>query len=111
MKLYKNILEKRFSETVIPAHMLAHVLHPQLLQDCPKKQEEIVLNYVAGLSPNFLLLIISFQVEAELFLKTFFFEKVRNINVRTWWKALNKNDHLPAEFIIFGMRLIHITVL
>jgi len=103
---YKNILEKRFSETITPAHLLAYMLHPQYDNTrLSKKQEEIARNYAAELSPDFLPLIISFQAEAEPFPKSFFLEKARNINVRTWWKALHKNNDFPTDFINFVMHL------
>lgn len=106
LKPYKNILEKRFSEAITPAHMLAYILHPQYdTTRLSRKQEETARNYAAELSPDFLPLIISFQAEAEPFPKSFFFERAKNMNVRTWWKALSKSDHLPADFINFVMHL------
>jgi len=39
---YRNILEKRFSEAITPAHLLAYMLHPQYDNTrLSKKQEEI----------------------------------------------------------------------
>jgi len=74
---YKNILEKRFSEAITPAHLLAYMLHPQYDNTrLSKKQEEIARNY-AELSPDFLPLIISFQAEAEPFPKSFFSRKLK----------------------------------
>lgn len=76
MEPYKNILEKRFSEAVTPAHMLAYILHPQYDNTkLSKKQEETARNYAAELSPDFLPIIISFQAEAEPFPKSFFFRE------------------------------------
>ena len=86
--------------------MLAYILHPQYNSTrLTKKQEEIAQNYAAELSPDFIPLIIAFQAEAEPFPKSFFHEKARNMNVRTWWKALRKNDDFPADLINFIIHL------
>lgn len=82
LKPYKNILEKRFSEAVTPAHMLAYLLHPQYGNTgLSEQQKETARNYAAEISPEFVPLIVSFQAEAEPFPKSFFSEKVRNMNV------------------------------
>lgn len=62
-------------------------------------------NYAVELPLNCLYINYTLQVETKSFSKSFFFKRAKNINIRTWWKALRKNDYFPADFINFVVNL------
>jgi len=97
---YRETVQKRFKQAILPCHFVAHMMHPKYLGDgLTMDQVETAKMWLVGRDPTFLPAAIAFQAEADPFPESFFRPAARQMKPVTWWKGIRSSAALPAGFI------------
>lgn len=104
---YLPILEKRFSQCVTPAHFLAYMLHPKYNGNglTVDQREKARVWVTEDISNEFLPFIIQFEIQSDVYPKSYFEESMLNMSPIDWWHSLEKNSNLPKKFLRFTSHL------
>ena len=101
-----SAVEKRFKAAILPQHMLAYMMHPRYQgEHLTLDLVEVAKNWLVSRNPSFLPTAIAFQAQADPFPSSFFQPAALDMNVVTWWVALNASMQLPEGFLALMLQL------
>ena len=111
LKPYRDVIMKRFSQWLTPAHMVAYMSHPKHKgRGLTSQQEETAQQWLAQKNPQFLPPLLMMQIQDERLPKTMFMEEVvSSLSPASWWllmgKKVAKEEPLPDGLIELMSRL------
>lgn len=93
-------VKKRFSQSILPWHLLAYLLHPKYRGEyLSYEQKEKARECLQKINPSFLSYAVNFELKEKPFQNTLFSEQViMTIDASKWWRSVAKSCEISKEF-------------
>ena len=103
---HQDHLKHRFQQAIYPCHLVAHLMHPKYSGHLlTQEQVEEAKSWLIAKNPEFLPTAIAFQVQAAPFPPSFFQPAALDMDILTWWSAVDASSKLPQGFLQLMLQL------